>query len=213
MQVTKYEHACLLIEEQGQRIIIDPGIFSGSALHETRNIRAIVVTHIHPDHFDPDKLSEITHINPECTIYTTQEVKAQLANSSVKAITAGDVVKTGPFKLEFFGVKHATIHSSLPVAQNTGVMVNDSLYYPGDSFTVPSKPVRVLALPAVAPWAKIAESIDFMLALEPKVVFPTHNALLSKEGLGIYNRVLGNTAKSKNIDYKYLEPGQHITVN
>ena len=38
------------------------------------------------------------------------------------------------------------IHETLPVADNVGVMVNDELYYGGDSYTVPGKPVGTVWL-------------------------------------------------------------------
>ncbi|MFP3381565.1 hypothetical protein SB767_35190, partial [Bacillus sp. SIMBA_069] len=76
----------------------------------------------------------------------------------ITVVHPGDSVEAGPFSLRFFGGRHAVIHESIPVVDNVGVLVNDTLYYAGDSFSIPEGvEVDVLAAPAGAPWMKIAE--------------------------------------------------------
>ncbi|MGC5075433.1 hypothetical protein, partial [Escherichia coli] len=68
------------------------------------------------------------------------------------AVHPGDTLDLGPFHLEFFGGKHAEIHSSIPIVDNVGVLVNDAFFYPGDSYTVPKGAhVALLAAPVGAP--------------------------------------------------------------
>jgi len=50
-----------------------------------------------------------------------------------------------------------------------------SLFFPGDAFTDPKKPVDVLALPTAGPWMKISEPIDYALKLKPRMAFPVHD--------------------------------------
>ncbi len=66
--------------------------------------------------------------------------------------------------------------------QNTGYFIAGRLFYPGDSFFNPERQVEILALPVVAPWLKIAESINYALELKPKVVFPVHDGFLKIPG-------------------------------
>src|SRR5690606_15857981 len=99
MKITKYEHACLLIEEQGTRVIIDPGNFSPSISNDCDNIAAVVVTHVHADHFDPEKLQAILAKNPACQIFTTQEVANEFGQKAT-AVQAGQTVKLENIKLE-----------------------------------------------------------------------------------------------------------------
>ena len=40
--------------------------------------------------------------------------------------------------------EHAVIHSSIPVIDNVGVLVNDTVYYPGDSLFVPEVSFELL---------------------------------------------------------------------
>lgn len=212
MNVTKYEHACLLIEEQGQKLLIDPGVFSESC-QDFENVCGVIVTHVHPDHFDIAKITKIVDQNPKVRIFTVQDVADKLGEqAAVTVVSAGQQADCGPFSLEFFGELHAVIHESYPRNQNVGVMINKRLYYPGDSLTVPHQPIDILALPSSAPWLKIGEAMDFIIATKAKRIFPTHNALLSEIGAGIHNPILQGTAQGIGADYIVLAPGQSISV-
>ncbi len=65
---------------------------------------------------------------------------------------------------------------------NVGVLVNDEFYYPGDSYTVPDVEVGTLAAPIGAPWLKIGEAMDFVLAVKPKRAIYAHDMTLSAAG-------------------------------
>ena len=49
MKITKFEHAFLQVEESGQQLLIDPGIYSAE-LPKLDNVVGIVLTHLHDDH-------------------------------------------------------------------------------------------------------------------------------------------------------------------
>ncbi len=119
----------------------------------------------------------------------------------------------GLFKLRFFGENHALVHDNLPQTQNIGVMVNDNLYYPGDSFTKPGAKVTTLALPVGAPWLKTGESIDFLSSVKPALCFPTHDAILSEKGNSASDAWLGQWCEQNNIRFKRLAPTEAITIS
>jgi hypothetical protein len=83
-------------------------------------------------------------------------------------------------------------------------MVNDLLYYPGDSFVLPEKPVDTLALPASAPWMKLSEAADFMTDIHPRLAFPTHDAILSDAGKNIADTLFTTFASKNDIQYQRL---------
>lgn len=210
MKITKYEHACLVLDEGGERLVIDPGVFATS-FTDFSNIVGVVITHVHQDHFDADKLAAITQLNPNVKIYTVQTVADQWKGQPVATVVnAGSQETCGPFSLDFFGTEHALIHTSIPKTQNVGVMVNQLLYYPGDSFTVPHVPVDILAVPAGAPWMAVGEAMDFIVALKPKRVFPSHNAVLSEAGQGFHDGLLEAAAQGVNAAYLILKPGESL---
>ncbi|MFM6971199.1 MAG: MBL fold metallo-hydrolase [Rhodoluna sp.] len=211
MQITKREHACLILEESGQRIILDPGAYS-SPIEGIKSVLAIVITHAHDDHCFEAQLDRILALNPGAMIYGTDEVCKRLENYKTTRVHHGDYYEVGPFTLEFFGDMHAEIHSSIPLIQNCGVMFNDKLYYPGDSYTTPDRDVELLACPASAPWLKIGDVMDFIAAVKPKRSFSTHNALLSELGHDLNNGRIKLVTEAGGGTFEYLKPGDKTQV-
>lgn len=205
MKLTKYNHACVVLEKDNELLIIDPGSFT-ELPEDLLSTCAIIITHIHPDHLSKDNLRKILDINPEAKIFAPGQVVNELTEfQTAEAVGAGQKASIGPFELEFFGGDHALIHESLPYFDNIGVLVNEKVYYPGDSFVAPSdtKP-SVLLVPASAPWLKISEAMDFIAAVEAKTVIPTHDALLSEIGVPLHDNWLAKATESYGGTYKRL---------
>ncbi|TAL14097.1 MBL fold metallo-hydrolase [Patescibacteria group bacterium] len=210
MLLTKYEHACFTIEEDSQVLVVDPGNFT-TDFKVTDNIVAIVITHEHADHFDPNLLASIYDKNPDSVLISLESITEKMPDHKSHAVAAGETFTVGPFNLEFFGGTHAQIHPDIPLIDNLGVLVNQRLYYPGDSFTGPNKPVEILALPASAPWLKISESLDFLMQVKPQFTFPTHDAILSATGKGLTDRLIGIFADKVGSKYTRLD-GQTLEI-
>lgn len=210
MKITKHLHACLTLEKE-QSIVIDPGSFSTDFKAGT-NIAAVVITHNHPDHAAADQLQQIKNKNPEVQFFSTSEVAAELSQFSFTVVRHGDYHRVADFELEFFGDLHQEIHRSIPLIQNTAVLVDRRLYYPGDSYTPCEYPVEVLACPSSAPWLKISDVIDFIELTKPKLVFPTHNALLSDIGHKLQNSRIEEITINLGGEFKFLQPGDVLAL-
>lgn len=204
MKLTKYEHACFTVEKDGHILVVDPGGFSGDFI-APEGVVAVVVTHQHGDHFDSDILAAIHAKNPEAILLADQAIIDAVPEFRSQAVRAGDEVIIESFTLEFFGGEHAEIHRSMPIIPNVGVLINDLLYYPGDSLVVPDTSVDTLAIPAAAPWLKIGEAMDFLLAVKPRFAFPTHDAISSEIGKELADAILGKAAKVADIEYRRLD--------
>jgi L-ascorbate metabolism protein UlaG (beta-lactamase superfamily) len=209
MKLTKYEHACLVLEQNGETLVIDPGSFTRD-LVELSGVVAIVITHQHADHWTPAQLDHIIAANPGVTIFGPDGVTRSAADYAVTTVIPGEKITVGPFTLEFFGGIHATIHSSIPVIDNVGVLVNRLLYYAGDSFSTPGVPVDTLAVPAGAPWMKIAEAMDYVTAIAPRQSFPTHEMVLSPAGKTMSNDRIAAMTTLVDGTFFALEPGDTL---
>lgn len=203
MKLTKYEHACFTVEDNGQVLVVDPGNLSSDFI-APEHVCAVIITHQHGDHFDPDHLADIFDKNDEVLLIGPADVVEQIEVERKQAVEAGEKLTVGPFDLEFFGGTHALIHKSMPRVQNLGVIINDLIYYPGDSLDTPGRPVDVLAIPAAAPWMKIGEAMDFLLAVHPRLAFPTHDAIASDAGKAIVDRLLTQIAQENGMEYSRL---------
>ena len=211
MKLTKYEHACLIIEKAGSTLVIDPGSFT-MPLADLDNVVGIVITHEHADHWTPEQLDRILDRNPKAVIIAPAGVAAAATGYDVDVVTGGDERTVEPFDLKFFGEKHAVIHESIPVPDNVGVLVNDELYYAGDSYTVPDVEVGTLAAPLGAPWLKIGDSMDYVLEVKPKRAFYTHDMTLSAAGKKMHSeRLVWATEKNGGV-FTPLEVGESIDI-
>jgi len=212
MRLTKFEHAALMIEDSGSRLFIDPGKFT-TPITEATGAVAVVITHEHDDHWTPEQLGRIAGKSPGVRFFGPAGVVRAAAERGVvvEEVQPGDDLELAPFRLRFFGGRHAVIHPSIPVIDNVGVLVNDALYYAGDAFTVPTGvEVDVLAAPAGAPWMKIAESMDYVTAVAPKRAFPTHEMVLSRAGKDLSNARLRWATEQGGGEYLALEPGDTL---
>jgi L-ascorbate metabolism protein UlaG (beta-lactamase superfamily) len=211
MRITKYEHACMVVEKHGARIIIDPGNFT-APLPELTGVVAVVITHEHKDHWDAGHLDRILEAEPGIPLLGPSGVAAAADAYEIRVVSPGDEVDAGPFVLRFYGGRHAVIHESIPVVDNIGVMVDGTFAYSGDSFEAPPVAVRTLAVPTGAPWLKIGEAMDYLDAVKPPRAFGVHEAPLSAIGLGMAHARLGNVTRLNGGEYFELEPGESIAV-
>ena len=207
MKITKFGHSCLLVEEGDARILFDPGNYS--TVPALEKLDAILITHVHHDHADVPTLKKLIELNPRARIFSNEEAAAALAKENIEVDRLGDaeqaVVKN--VIIEGFGIDHALIHPEFPRVKNTGYMVAGRLYHPGDALFVPEKPVEILAIPVVAPWSKISETIEYMRAIKPKVSFPIHDGFL-KPGTGLFIRLVGTFAEKQKTRWVAIGEGQ-----
>ncbi len=211
MRVTKYGHSCLLIEEARMRVLIDPGAFS-SGFENLTELDALLITHQHQDHLVPEHIKALLRKNNEVKIYADEGSAAILAEEGVEAqgVHEGDRLDIAGVGVEVFGRDHAVIHPKIPITSNVGYLVAGRLFHPGDSHMAPGQPVEVLALPLVAPWTNIEQTIDYALAVRPKLIFPIHDAITGKPE--IYEGMVVQLAEPAGIDYQPLRPGQSIEI-
>jgi L-ascorbate metabolism protein UlaG (beta-lactamase superfamily) len=210
VRITKYEHATLQLGVGDENLVIDPGMFLSHP--DVPDVVAIVLTHEHSDHWTAEQLGRILEKNADARILGPQGVADAAADFEVEVVAAGDVIEIGSFKLEFFGGRHAVIHESIPVIDNVGVLINDELYYGGDSYTVPGVEVGTLAAPIGAPWLKIGEAMDYVLAVKPKRAFYVHDMTLSVAGKQMAAARLAWATEQGGGTFTELQPGETLDV-
>lgn len=178
MRATKIGHSCLLIEEAELRILMDPGNYNPVPQEEA--IDAILITHEHDDHCYVPVIQKALKRNQAVEIITHDAVGKKLETAGLKwtAIRDGEAIERKGVKIASYGTKHARIHPVLPIFANTGFLIADRLFHPGDSFYQPPTPVEILALPSIGSWMKLEEAIEYAKAIKPKVVFPIHDGIL-----------------------------------
>jgi L-ascorbate metabolism protein UlaG (beta-lactamase superfamily) len=213
VQFTKLGHSCVRLEKDGAALVIDPGTFTDA--HAALNLAtAVLVTHEHPDHLDADAVREALFTGPDLTLWATPAVADQFKDfgDRVHQVRHGDALAIAGFDVHVYGEKHALIHQDIPLVENTGFMVDGSLFHPGDSFTVPEDPVETLLLPISAPWLKAGEMIDYFRAVAPVRGYAIHDAILNDAGLALMTRMMSVAAAPSGAPVTRLEPGTTLQL-
>jgi L-ascorbate metabolism protein UlaG (beta-lactamase superfamily) len=211
MKITKYGHACLLIEEGKARFLIDPGAYS-RGFEKVTNLDAILITHQHQDHCAPENIQKLLATNPDAQILADEQSAKQLTEQGIEArvMHAGDSLELTGVVIKVVGSDHAVIHPDIPGIANVGYVIAEKFFYPGDNFTDPGQEIEVLAVPLGAPWLKVSEVVDYVRATQPRVAIPVHDAVLAMPEMHI--RTLTRLTEGRGIEVRVVSDGQSIEI-
>lgn len=184
MILTKFNHATVRFEKDGASLITDPGAGTPEAVEILSAATAVLVTHEHFDHYDPDAVREALANNPDLRIYGPASVAELLGDHADRftEVTPGQSFDVGPFSIQAFGGTHAVIHRDMPEMTNVSYLIDGKVYHPGDSYELPGVPVETLLLPTSGPWASVGQGIDFLRGIAPARAYQIHEAELSEAG-------------------------------
>lgn len=204
MELTHFGHSCLLADFGVARVLFDPGNFS-HGFEGITGLSAILITHQHPDHADPQRLPALVEANPQAALYADPQTAAMLGEGWT-AVHVGDELTVEGLTIRGVGGRHAVIHPEIPVIDNISYLVGDGehpakLMHPGDALFVPGEPVEVLATPAAAPWMKISEAVDYLRAVAPRHAVPIHQGIITKQALPIF---YGRLTEMTDTDFRVL---------
>jgi L-ascorbate metabolism protein UlaG (beta-lactamase superfamily) len=191
VQLTKHTHSCVRFDDDDRTLVIDPGTFSDVAA-ALDGADAVLITHEHFDHVAEEPVRAALKSDSRLRLWAPAPVAATFAEFGEQVVTvdAGESFEAAGFAVETFGGQHALIHPLIPIVANVGYVVEGTVYHPGDSFVVPPVPVSTLLLPANAPWSKMAEIIDFTVAMRAPFAYPIHDALVNEAYGAILQRNL-----------------------
>ena len=208
MKLTKYLHSCLLLEEGGKTILIDPGNYTYDAkvfpLETFKNLDYIFITHEHMDHMHVPFIKELLLKLPNVIISTNSQAVATLAKEGISATT--DLPDFATVEV----IPHEDVFG-IEVPLNSEFTFMNTFTHPGDSFQS-TKTARIFALPMQAPWGSLTEAINHVMKLKPEIVVPIHDWHWRDEvRVGLYKKV-EEYLKSQNITFIPLETGKVVEL-
>ena len=207
MKITKYEHACLLVEMPepvNRTLLLDPGAMSETALSvdKLEFLDDIVVTHNHPDHYHLPLLQSLVERFPKVRITSPAEVVTDLVNNGISQASVEP-----PAGLELFNAPHESVEPLFPRPQQIGVHYLDTLTHPGDSHSFAGSKA-ILALPVSGPWASTITAVNLAIKLKPAVVLPIHDWHWSTVARQQMYGIIAEALKKEGIEFIHLETGK-----
>ncbi len=209
MKITKFPQSHLVIEKDGKKLIIDPGLLSEKEGFDPilfKDADAYLVTHQHADHLDPDNAKKIIQDAP---VYGNADVVTKLTELGVET---GIVVEhlekfdAAGFQIQAVELPHFPLPNGNPVPPNTGFLIDGIFFHSGDGQKLLEEGIHsenaalALGMPMVSP--ESVENVKAMLTkLQAKVYIPIHYSARpadpheSKpqiEQTGVEVKILGN---------------------
>ena len=210
MRLRKFGHSCLLVESGPGRVLIDPGTFS-SGFEDLDGLTAVLVTHQHPDHLDVGRLEPLLDRNPDARLVAdagSAQVLRDEHGIEASLASAGESFDVG-MTIDVVGDQHAEIHPDLPRIPNAGYVLDGRLLHPGDALDVTDLDVEILALPAMAPWMRMADAVDYLRAVGPRFAVPIHDGLL--RSTDIYYGAFRNLGPEGS-ELRVIDDGQPVDL-
>lgn len=209
MEITHLGHSAVLVDLDDTRILLDPGNFS-DAWHDLTDLDAIVITHLHPDHVDPEHIPGLIANNPDARILVEPSVPDVVELPTAERVPADSSVRIGTVLLSAVGGQHAVIHRDIPMIGNIGVVLaaegHPTLFHPGDSLAACPPGIDVLALPVMGPWAAMKEHIDFTRTVGAPMGFPIHDGLLNERGWNLVVSRIEAMSDTRLVDFRDHRP-------
>ena len=211
MRITKLGHSCLSIEDGEGKLLTDPGMYS-TAQNNVTGVSVVLISHEHPDHFHIESLKKVLEHNPKAEIFTNKAVGRLLAKEDIRFTLLEHHQKkiVSGFLIEGYGEKHAEILPSMAVVPNTGFLINEKLFFPGDAFYNPKREIEALALPVCGPWLKLSEAIAYAKEVDPHIAFPIHDGMLKIAGP--FHRLPEAELTKAGIEFRVLTNGQSMKI-
>lgn len=224
MDLEKFSHACVRISSGDRALVIDPGNFSPVA-EVLEGIEAVLVTHEHADHLDLDPVLGYLAAHDDVELFAPAAIASKVLDAATAAgmaragerihtVAPGEKFAAAGMEVSTHGGQHAVIHASIPPVANIGYFIDNNVYHPGDSYEVPEGiGVQTLLIPAHAPWAKIGETIDFLVAVGAARNFPIHDGLLNARGLAMMDGHLTRVANERGLSYQRIADGETVSLD
>ncbi|MBI2008915.1 MBL fold metallo-hydrolase [Candidatus Saccharibacteria bacterium] len=180
MKITRYTQSCLLIEDGGSKILIDPS--GEDSAVDFGKLDGVLYTHEHGDHFDPALCKKF--MEQGIAVYVNASTAKQIEGKP-NVVKDGQEFSAGSFKIKVIELPHCPMPNGSAGPQNTGYLINQKLFHPGDGKELKGLQVNNLAVPITGPDISMRDAFDFLKQVDAKIGIPIHYDKLGANA-GVY---------------------------
>jgi L-ascorbate metabolism protein UlaG (beta-lactamase superfamily) len=175
MKITKFPQSCIVIENNNQRLIIDPGSLVSPKFkaESLLPIDAILITHEHQDHADPLLIESLLN-NKKVPVIANDSAQAVLGDLVTKIVKDNEIFEIGSFRITCRELPHVDMIDGSKGPKNTGYIVNDIFFHPGDGIEISNLQVNSAAVPIAGPDISPKDIFGFIKEIGARTVIPIH---------------------------------------
>jgi L-ascorbate metabolism protein UlaG (beta-lactamase superfamily) len=175
MKVTKYPQSCLVVEDDGRRLLIDPGslVPAEFSADDLLPVDGILITHEHDDHADPQLLADLT-ATASVPVVANASAKKLLGDVVTEVVEDGQEFELVGFSVTARELPHVDMPNGSPGPQNTGYVIDGNFFHPGDGIKIDDLKVDKAAVPIAGPDVSPRDAFDFIKQIGAKTVVPIH---------------------------------------
>jgi len=210
MKITKFQHSCVLVEDERHVALFDPGEFARESgllnIGDLPRLDFILITHEHFDHYDEKLIKQILEKFPNVKFYTNRSVAKMLKELGVTSIAT----ESDDF-VELWSLKHQSMAplAPLPMCDNVEIHYKGLISHPGDSHQLQATK-DILFLPLAGPWGAAIDGVRMADKLKPKYILPVHDWMWNDTWrTSMYDRI---EAYFANQNIKVLKPVDGQTI-
>jgi L-ascorbate metabolism protein UlaG (beta-lactamase superfamily) len=206
MKITRYFQSCLLVEENSARILIDPSGHEAKSIEKFGVLDAIFYTHEHGDHFDPDLAKKFAE---QGSVVYANTSTAKLIEVSKTEIKDGQEFDINGMNVKAIELPHCLMPDGSDGPQNTGFLIKNKFFHPGDGYSLEGLEVENMALPVIGPDISVKDAFSFAKQLGVKSVIPIHYDIF-----GLKPEIVASFAKRNNFifEFKILKNGDSVEL-
>jgi L-ascorbate metabolism protein UlaG (beta-lactamase superfamily) len=174
MRITKYPQSCLVVEVEGARLAIDPGtlVTARYDVAELGPLDAVLYTHRHQDHLDVEVVDGL--IADGVTLYGNEDVVALLGVERCTLVEGGRGFTAAGVPVVPHDLPHVVMVDGAPGPPNTGFVIAETLFHPGDGIELSGLTVSAAAIPIAGPSISFRDAYRFVEQLGADHVIPIH---------------------------------------
>jgi len=148
MKLTRYFQSCLLIEEANVRILFDPSGHEAENFELFGKLDAVLYTHEHADHFDANLAKKFADAG--VPIYANASTAKQM-KSQPTMVEDGQGFSINGLSLKALELPHCLMTDGSAGPQNTGYLIAERIFNPGDGKALAGLSAEVLLAPITGP--------------------------------------------------------------
>jgi L-ascorbate metabolism protein UlaG (beta-lactamase superfamily) len=175
MKITKYPQSCLIVEKDGKRLLIDPGVFVANAFSADQlgPVDAILITHEHPDHANPELIMAVVK-DADIPVIANQGTKNLLGDLVTQVVDDGEEFDLCGFAVRTHELPHMLMPDGSKGPQNTGYIIDGAFFHPGDGLEVRDVTVGATGVAVSGPDVSAKDVVSFVASVHAKTVIPLH---------------------------------------